>query len=136
MSKSPPPFFTTTGDAAEYLPPAGQARDDLLNLVRLGLSFRAQQAGKRPGALAGLVLDRARRAGPPYSFAQLLDELETDAAQVGADVCSPCDSVNRVRELAVFHLPCRGRAEVPFGTLRRHLTTAKIILKSENSHDR
>ncbi len=135
MSKSPP-FITTTGGAAEYLPPAGQARDDLLALVRIGLDFRAQWHGKRPGALAALVLDCVKRAGPPYSFAQLLDELETDAAQVGADVCSPCDSVNRVRELVVFHLPRRGRVEVPFATLRRHLTTAKIILKSENSHDR
>ncbi len=124
-------LITTTGAAAEHLPPAGQARDEILGLVRLALPFAAQQGGKRPGALARLVLDRARRAGPPYSFAQLLDVLEDDVAQYGSDARSPVDQVNRVRETVTVCLPRQDGREVPFATLRRHLTGAKKILKSE-----
>lgn len=128
-------IILTTGAAAEHLPPSGQARDEILGLVRLALPFAAQHLGRRPGALAQLVLDRARRAGPPYSLAGLLEILEEEALQVGGDKCSPVDGVNRVREHAIIFVPGRARPEVPFATLRRHLTAAKKILKKENSRD-
>lgn len=122
-----------TGRLFELLPDScpEAEREALLGLVRLGAAFRRQQRGKRPGALARLVLDRARRAGPPYSFAQLLDVLEDEVAQYGSDARSPVDQVNRVRETVTVCLPRQDGREVPFATLRRHLTAAKKILKSE-----
>ena len=124
-------LITTTGAAAEYLPPSGQARDEILGLVRLALPFAAQHRGKRPGALAQLVLETARRCGSPYSFWQLIDALEDAAATYGADGKGVVDGVNRVRETVGICLPGREYRDVPFGTLRRHLTAAKIILSEE-----
>jgi len=124
-------LITTTGAAAEHLPPSGRARDEILGLVRLALPFAAQHRGKRRGALAQLVLDCARPAGPPYSFRQLLDALEDAAAAYGTDD-KGIDGVNRVRETVRICLPGMDCRDVPFGTLRRHLTAAKIILREEN----
>ncbi len=59
----------------------GVEQDKVLELARLGMSFRAQHMGRRPGKLSRLVLDRTRRAGPPYTFARLLDELSLEAAR-------------------------------------------------------
>ena len=115
--------------------PAGPERDEILGLIRLGAHFKAQQVGKRPGLLARLVLDCARRAGPPYSFAQLLDELALEAARraLHGEQASPVEKVDRVWQLATIHLPKHGGVPVPFKTLQNHLTTAKIILRAENS---
>lgn len=124
-------LITSTGAAAEHLPPSGQARDEILGLVRLALPFAAQHCGKRPGALAQLVLDTARRCGSPYSFRQLIDALEDEAVTYGTDGKGVVDGVNRVRETVGICLPSREYRDVPFSTLRRHLTAAKIFLREE-----
>lgn len=123
---------TATGTAAHYIP-AGPKRDELLGLVRIGIKFKQQHAGKRPGCLAHLVLDCARRGGPPYSFEQLLDELELEAArrELDGEGASPVEKIDRVWQLATVHTPARGRVQVPFATLRNHLTYAKKCLRAE-----
>ncbi|MCZ7656117.1 MAG: hypothetical protein M5R42_20430 [Rhodocyclaceae bacterium] len=87
--------------------------------MRLALPFAAQHRGKRRGALAQLVLDCARHAGPPYSFRQLLDALEDAAAAYGTDD-KGIDGVNRVRETVRI---CPARQGLP-GCSIRHASTA------------
>lgn len=118
---------TTTGTLISYVPD-GPDRDVLLGLVRLGLQFQQQQqTGKKPGYLANFVLDCAQRAGPPYSFDQLLFEFNRLAAQRESDGerASPVEKVSRSYHLVTLHIPKKGRVQVPFGTLRNHLTEAK-----------
>lgn len=113
--------------------PAGREQDELLGLVRLGLRFKAQQAGKRPGTLSRLILSCARHAGPPYRFEQLLDQLELCAArrELNGEHASPVEKVDRTWNLITIHLPRRGRVQVSFATARNHLTTSKKILLAE-----
>lgn len=126
------PGFTATGTAAQYLPP-GDETDEIMRLIRLGVAFRAQHGGKRPGPLANLILDCAKRAGAPYSFPRLLDELELDAArrELHGVAGSPIEKVDRVWQLLTVHLPKRGRVQVPFGTIQNHLTAARKSLLAE-----
>lgn len=122
-----------TGLLVRYVP-AGPKRDELLALVRIGIKFERQQhIGKRPGCLAQLVLDCARRAGPPYSFAQLLDQLELEAArrELHGEQASAVERIDRIWQLATVHLPRRGRVKVPFKTLQNHLTDSKKKLHTK-----
>lgn len=130
MRKSPfKAGATATGTAAQHLPP-GDERDEIMVLLRLGADFRANHVGKRPGPLAHLIFDCARRAGPPYTFARLLDELELAAArrELHGVAASPVERVDRVWEQVTIHLPKQGRVQVPFSTVRNHMTKAKKIL--------
>lgn len=124
-------YCTTTGWCNAHLP-RGKRRDEALTLIRLGAKFQASQIGKRPGLLSRLVLDCARRAGPPYSFAQLLDELEREAArrELHGEAASPIEKVDRIWQLVTIHVKQR-RVQVPFATLRNHLTAAKIKLRAD-----
>lgn len=119
-------FETATGTLARLVPP-GPELDELLGLVRIGVAFKAQRhVGKRPGALANLILDCARRAGPPYRFESVLVELAF-AAQRRAllgDRSSIVLDVDK-RDEVVTISESRGSREVPFKTLQNHLTTAK-----------
>lgn len=113
--------------------PAGPRRDELLALVRIGIKFERQHhVGKRPGCLAQMVLDCARRAGPPFSFAQLLDQLELEAArrELDGEQASPVERVDRIWELVTVHLPGQGRVQKPFKTLQNHLTDSKKKLRA------
>ncbi len=123
---------TATGWADAHLP-RGRRRDEILGLIRLGATFKAQQCGKRPGVLSVLVLDCARQAGPPYTFAKLLDQLELAAArrELHGEVANPVEKIDRIWQLVTVHLPRRGRVQVPFASLRRHLTTAKNNLRAD-----
>lgn len=125
---------TATGTAAQYLPD-GDETAEIMTLIRLGQRFQENHVGKRPGPLAHLILDCARRAGPPYSFAKLLDELELSAArrELHGVAESPVEKVDRVWQLMTVHLPKRGRVQVPFRTIQNHLTASKKILLAENS---
>ena len=125
------PFDGATGALVRFVP-EGPERDEILSLIRLGEQFRAQQVGKRPGPLARLVLDCARRAGPQWSFAAVLDQLELEAArrEINGERASPVEKLDRIFELVTLHMK-RGRVQVPFASLRRHLTAAKIILRAE-----
>lgn len=132
MADLPP--CTATGCAAQHIPP-GPDRDQVLVLLRLGARFRNQQIGKRPGYLFRLVLGCAERGGSPHTFRKLLDALELDAARrdLYGEQASPVEKVDRVWSLATIHIPKRGRVQVPFASLRRHLTNAKKILQRVNS---
>lgn len=117
---------------AQYLPP-GPARDELLGLVRLGLKFRQQHGGKRPGAIARLVLECARRAGEPYSFDAVLVELSLAARRrtLLGDRSMIVLDVARDDEFVTVDVPGRGPRDIPFATVRNHLTEAKKKLRAE-----
>ena len=123
---------TTTGRLVCYVP-EGPDRDLFLGLMRLGESFSKQQVGKRPGKLAQLVLDCARRAGPPYSFKQLLYELDIEAACRNQDGerASPIERVSRSREEITYWPKKDDERRIQFVTLRGKLTAAKKILRDE-----
>lgn len=123
---------TATGTAALHLPD-GPERDEILGLLRLGVAFNKQHSGKKPGALSRLVLDCARRGGPPYSFAQLLYELQYEAAsrQQHGERASPVEKLDRAFQLVTIHLPKQGRRQIDFRIIRNHLTKAKKIIKKE-----
>jgi len=143
MATAPERFCSRDHEAAvgvlmRYVP-AGPERDELIETVRIGIIFKQQRhAGKRPGPLARLVLDCAKRAGPPYAFAQLLDQLELEAArrELHGEKASPIEKIDRIWLLATVHLPKRGRVQVPFKTLQNHLTAARKWLRNETPESR
>lgn len=112
--------------------PVGHRRDELISVIRIGIKFMSQHGGKKPSALSRLVLDCARRAGPPHSFDQLIAEMELSAArrELYGERASSIEKIDRVWQLATIHLPKRGRVQVPFGTVRNHLTSAKKLLSA------
>ena len=123
-------FCGATGALAQYVP-AGPEQDELLGLVRIGIKIKRQQVGRRPGKLSRLILDCTRRAGPPYTFARLLDELSKEAARrelYGAKA-SPIEKIDRIWDLVTIHT--KRREQVTFATVRNHLTAAKKILSAE-----
>ena len=111
--------------------PWPDVHEELLRLALIGQAFD-QRKGRRPGQLAHLVMDCAKRGGRPFSFEQLLHELELCAARrdLHGESASPVEKVDRVFELMTFHTK-KGREQKPFGTLRNHLTKAKKIISSE-----
>lgn len=123
---------TAAGTAALHLPP-GPERDEILRLVRIGIAFNDQHAGKKPGALHKLVLECARRGGPPYSFEQLLVELGLEAVRrdLYGECASPVEKVDRAMNLVTVHLPKQGERQIDFRIIRNHLTKAKKIIKKE-----
>jgi len=116
-----------------YVPP-GPELDELIELVRIGVKFKAQHAGRRPGPLSRLVLDCAKRIGPLCSFAQLLGQMESEAArrELHGAHASPIEKIDHTWQMATVHLPLRGRVQVPFKTLQNHLTESKKKLRAEN----
>lgn len=125
-------------DAAERLAsllPPGPELDEMVCLIRIGLRFKSQQSGRRPGALTRYLVDLVRGIGPGCSFEQLLDCLESEAGLHNIDACAAetisVENVNRIWEVVIFHDPRKGADEVPFGTLRNRLTAAKKILCDE-----
>lgn len=102
-------------------------RDELLVLIRLGVKFRAQHTGKKPGFLACYLADLAKRINGPLTFDSLLLELRYQARvrEVQGAAASPVEKVDAQWELLTYHDPRRGRLQMPFGTLRNHLTTLK-----------
>lgn len=119
-------LICTTGCASKHLP-AGDAGEELLALVRIGLKFRAQHTGKRPGFLhryiAGLVAARAGR----MSFADLLLELGYQARrrELLGELESPVERVDVEWALMTYHCPARGRCQVTFKRLENLLTAVK-----------
>lgn len=111
---------------AAMLPP-GDERERILELVRLGEKFAAQQRGRRPGFLRTYVAQVAARLAPPPTFEALLDELATEAArrELHGEQASPVEKVNRIWEVATIHMPRRGPQEVTFKTLRNLLTPCR-----------
>lgn len=109
--------------------PAGPERDDLIDLLRLGLAFRAQQRGRRPGFLRRYIADLvAERIPPPISFTRLLEELELAAVRRNdGGEREPIEHVSRANEVLTYHDPRRGRRQITFGRLRNLLTQVKPL---------
>ncbi len=120
------PDLATVTALAETLP-AGPARDELLRLAQVGAVFCAQQRGRRRGFLHNYVAKLAGRLPAPPTFADLLEEMELEAARRALDgeSASPVEKVNRVWELVTIHIPGRASRQVPFATLRNVLTVCR-----------
>lgn len=117
---------TATGCLVQYVP-AGPDRDVLLGLVRIGVRFRAQQCGRRPGFLNRYIVRIVQEMAPPVTFANLLTELDLAAARREASEGrgEPIERVSRTWEQLTFHDPQRGRQQITFGRLRNIFTDAK-----------
>lgn len=120
---------TATGRLVAYIP-AGPDLDELLGLVRIGLAFKGQQVGKRPGFLRRYICALVGQMEPPVTFNRMLDALELEAVRrnlsaTGKDL-PPIERVNRAMEHVTYHDPTRGRVNVTFGTLRNIFTRARV----------
>ncbi|SFN32431.1 hypothetical protein SAMN05216386_0480 [Nitrosospira briensis] len=112
------------------LPPSPE-RDQLITLVRLGLSFQKHhRVGKRPGPLKAYLLKVTGRIDAPLTFDRLLEELELEAVRRGmhGTAASPVEKVDRVWEIITYHHPRAGRQQLTFKTLRNKLTWCKLNL--------
>ena len=113
------------------LPPSPE-REELLGLVRLGLSFQKQQRlGKRPGFLKDYLLKLVSTIEDPITFDRLMQELVLEVARrdmYGAEV-SPIEKVDRVWEIITYHHPRTGRQQLTFKTLRNKLSWCKANLR-------
>ena len=121
-----PGYAGATGFTAKHLPP-GEQREEILSLIRLGVRFRAQHDGRKPGTLSRLVAKAVSGTGGACTFAALIDELERCAARraLRGALESPVEKVDRIFEVLTYHDSKKGRSQVEFTTLRNHLTQAK-----------
>jgi hypothetical protein len=112
------------------LPPSPE-RDQIIGLVRLGLSFQQQQSkGRRPGPLKTYLLRLVEKMDSPITFDRLLEELELEAVRrdMNGISASPIEQVNRVWAIVIYHHPRNGRQQLTFKTLRNKLTWCKLNL--------
>jgi hypothetical protein len=112
------------------LPPSPE-REEILTLVRLGLSFQKQQnIGKKPGFLKDYLLKLLPTIEGPVTFDRLLYELELEAARrdMYDEEESPIEKVDRVWELVTYHHPRTGRQQLTFKSIRNKLTWCKANL--------
>lgn len=111
--------------------PPGSEREEILGLVRLGLTFQKQQhIGCRPGPLKTYLLKLAQNIEGPLTFDRLLEELALEAVRRDSDGAenSPIEKVNRVWETVTYHHPRKGRQSLTFKTIRNKLTWCKLNL--------
>jgi hypothetical protein len=112
------------------LPPSPE-REELLTLVRLGLSFQKQQnIGKKPGFLKNYLLKLLSSIEGPITFDRLLHELELEAARrdMYGEKASPIEKVDRVWEVVTYHHPRTGRQQLAFRIVRNKLSWCKANL--------
>jgi hypothetical protein len=110
------------------LPPSPE-REEVLELVRLGLSFQKEQRiGRRPGPFKAYLLKLVRNIEGSVTFDRLLDELELEAARrdMYGEKASPIEKVNRVWEIITYHHPRNGCQQLTFKTARNKLTWCKL----------
>ncbi|SEO37237.1 hypothetical protein SAMN05216404_11925 [Nitrosospira multiformis] len=108
--------------------PPSPEREEVLTLVRLGLSFQKQQRiGKRPGFLKGYLQELLPKIEGPITFDRLLHELELEAARrdMYGEEESPIEKVDRVWETVVYHHPKTGRQLLSFKSIRNKLSWCK-----------
>jgi hypothetical protein len=117
-------YADVAGKVAAHMP-AGPDRDEILELVRIGLAFRRQHGGRRPGFLHRYVAGVVERLGPDVTFDALVEELQVEAARRGEGARVPVEQVSRSFETITFHDPRKGRKQIAFGTLRNLLTKAR-----------
>jgi hypothetical protein len=114
----------------ETWPPSPE-REEVLTLVRLGLSFQQQQRiGKRPGFLKGYLLKLIPTIEGSITFDRLLQELELEAARrdMYGEEESPIEKVDRVWEIVIYHHPRTARQQLTFKSLRNKLSWCKANL--------
>ena len=112
--------------------PPGPEREELVTLVRLGLSFRKQQRiGKRPGFLKGYLLKLLPTIEDPVAFDRLLQELELEAARrdMYGEEESPIEKVDRIWGIITYHHPRAGRQQLTFKSIRNNLSWCKEKLR-------
>lgn len=116
-----------TGLLDTLLPADCQERDELLGLVRIGVAFKTQHHGRRPGFLHQYISSIVERMEAPVTFEKMLEELELEAARrnLHGEEGKPVEIVNRVWALVVYHHPTKGRQQVTFKTLKNILTFCK-----------
>ncbi|MBN9125701.1 MAG: hypothetical protein BGO99_13825 [Nitrosospira sp. 56-18] len=113
------------------LPPSPE-REEVLALVRLGLSFQQQQnIGKKPGFLKNYLLKLIPTIEGPVTFDLLLHELGMEAARrdMYGEEASPIEKVDRVWELVTYHHPRTGRQQLTFKSIRNKLSWCKKELR-------
>ena len=113
------------------LPPSPE-RDELLGLVRLGLSFQKQQRlGKKPGFLKDYLLKLLSTIEGPVTFDRLLQELVLEVARrdMYGEEASPIEKVDRVWEIITYHHPRTGRQQITFKSIRNKLSWCKANLR-------
>jgi hypothetical protein len=113
------------------LPPSPE-REEILTLVRLGLSFQKQQnIGKKPGFLKDYLLKLLPTIEGPVTFDRLLYELGLEAARrdMYGEKASPIEKVDRVWELVTYHHPRTGRQQLTFKSIRNKLSWCKANLR-------
>jgi hypothetical protein len=113
------------------LPPSPE-REEILTLVRLGLSFQQQQnIGKKPGFLKNYLLKLLSAIEGPITFDGLLHELELEAARrdMYGEEESPIERVDRIWELVTYHHPRTGRQQLTFKSIRNKLSWCKANLR-------
>jgi len=116
----------------EELLPASPERDEVLSVVRLGLSFQQQQRiGKRPGFLKGYLLKLLPTIEAPVTFDRLLAELELEAArrEMYGTEASPIEKVDRVWQIVTYHHPKTGRQQLTFKSIMNKLSWCKSNLQ-------
>jgi hypothetical protein len=113
------------------LPPSPE-REELLTLVRLGLTFQRQQRiGKRPGFLKDYLLKLLPTIEGALTFDRLLQELELEAArrEMYGENESPIEKVDRIWQLITYHHPRTGRQQLTFKSIRNKLSWCKATLR-------
>lgn len=125
--------MSATGYAAQHLPP-GPERDECLGLIRAGVTFTAQQNGRKPGFLHCFLLALAGRLEGDLSFNGLLLELRVEARkrELLGEETSPVEKVDEAFEVLTYHEPRRGRIQMPFGTLRNKWTEVRKKIAAED----
>jgi hypothetical protein len=116
----------------EELLPASPERDEVLSVVRLGLSFQQQQrTGKRPGFLKGYLLKLLPTIEGAVTFDRLLAELELEAArrEMYETEASPIEKVDRVWQIVTYHHPKTGRQQLTFKSIMNKLSWCKSNLQ-------
>lgn len=109
--------------------PPGAERDVVIGLVKLGATFKCQHVGRRPGALAELVLKLMESAGAPYTFKRLVLEMEYEAVKRSRGFPSQIEEVDKEAMTVAVELPGRGIVERKFSAVRRHYYEAKKFLQ-------
>lgn len=110
--------------------PPGPERDQVLDLIRFAITFKAQHAGRRPGFLAKEIARIVEKIGEPITFERVLEEIESAAVRRDRGDEGAFEQVNRVWSLVTYHDPRRGRVQVTFATIRNKLTACKKNLQA------
>lgn len=116
-------FDGATGALVRFVP-EGPEHDELLMLVRTGITFKRNHVGRRPGFLhryiAGIV---ASMAAP--TFERLLEALELAATRRNGGHENPIEHCSRSFSLLTYHDPRHGRKQVTLARVRNIFTEAK-----------